>query len=168
VNRRRPTQPDQQPARRPTSAAADATDTPPTPDPGQRRAAALRQAAAAKHQAAVGRAEAGPRRLVKDRADINFRSVAKAAGVSLDFLYTHPELRPRIERLRAQQRASPSPAAPAATPADGNVLRTLASQLTAERARHREKVDSLETRLAAAHGEILTRRRRLHAAGLTD
>ena len=69
----------------------------------QRRADALRRAAQSKHQAATARADAAIRQLIKEKRDINFRSVARAAGVSLDFLYASTELRQRIEKLRAQQ-----------------------------------------------------------------
>jgi hypothetical protein len=123
--------------------------------PADRRIAALRQAAQDKHQQAVQRAEAGIRRLVKEREEINFRAVARAAGVSLDFLYAHADLRKRIETLRGQQRAenqSP-PQAPSAD--DGTVIHALTDALRRERATHRERVQELEQRLAAAHGEIL-------------
>ncbi|MDX3635650.1 DUF6262 family protein [Streptomyces europaeiscabiei] len=75
---------------------------PETVPPADRRIAALRQAAQNKHQLAVQRAEAGIRRLVKRGEEINFRAVARAAGVSLDFLYAHTDLRKRIETLRSQ------------------------------------------------------------------
>ncbi|MFB7223810.1 DUF6262 family protein [Streptomyces sp. NPDC056227] len=61
------------------------------------------RAAQDKHQQAVQRAEAGIRRLTKESEEINFRTVACAAGVSLDFLYAHTDLRKRIETLRGQQ-----------------------------------------------------------------
>ena len=54
-------------------------------------------------QAATKRAEAALRKLIKSGEEINFRAVAAAAGVSVDFLYRHPELRARIEHLRSRQ-----------------------------------------------------------------
>ena len=83
---------------------------------GERRADALRRAAQAKRQAAITRADTAIRKLVKNREEITFRSVARAAGVSLDFLYGNDDLRERIEKLRAQQTARPArePAAAAA------------------------------------------------------
>ncbi|MGW3627190.1 DUF6262 family protein [Streptomyces sp. NPDC000880] len=101
------------------------------------------------------RAEAGIRRLIKESEEINFRAVARAAGVSLDFLYAHTDLRQRIETLRGQQRTenqSP-PQAPSAD--DGTVIHALTEALRRERTTHRERVQELEQRLAAAHGEIL-------------
>ena len=77
-----------------------------------RRARALRQAAQAKRQAAVTRAETAIRTLIKGKQEINFRSVARAAAVSLDFLYGNDDLRTRIEKLRDQQKARPVPDAP--------------------------------------------------------
>ena len=69
----------------------------------ERRAEVLRQAAQAKHTAATKRAEAALRTLIKAGEEINFRTVASTAGVSVDFLYRHPELRARIEHLRSRQ-----------------------------------------------------------------
>jgi hypothetical protein len=135
----------------------------------ERRAAALRNAAEAKHAAALQRAETGLRRLLTDGAEINFRSVSRAGSVSLDFLYAQPELRRRIEGLRAQQQATvrPSRAEPEPDPnCNGNVLRTLTAQLKAERSARLEQVRDLEAKLASAHGEILRLRRLVEGAGL--
>jgi len=128
---------------------------PETTAPADRRIAALRQAAQDKHQKAVQRAEAGIRKLVKQGEEINFRSVARAADVSLDFLYTHADLRKRIETLRGQQRAEErSPTQPPSAD-DGTVIHTLTEALRRERTAHRGRVQELEERLATAHGEIL-------------
>ncbi|WP_327248982.1 DUF6262 family protein [Streptomyces sp. NBC_01320] len=138
---------------------------PQTVPPADRRIAALRQAAQDKHQQAVQRAEAGIRKLIKEGEQINFRAVARAAGVSLDFLYAHTDLRKRIETLRGQQRAEdrPPPQAPSAD--DGTVIHTLTEALRRERATHRERVQGLEQRLAAAHGEILRLQRVIQSHG---
>ncbi len=162
---RRPAKPATAPAaasaRQPKPRAA----TPAEPTPADRRAAVLRDAANAKHDAAVRRAEAGLRKLIKDGADINFRAVARAGSVSLDFLYAQPQLRARVERLRDQQ-LSARPAARRAEPDpdEGNVVRTLGAQLRAERAKRQDQVHDLEAKLAAAHGEILRLSRMLDAA----
>lgn len=42
-------------------------------------------------------------RLKKEELKINFNTVSIEAGVSKPFLYTHPELRDKIERLRRQE-----------------------------------------------------------------
>ncbi len=123
------------------------------------RADVLRQAAAAKRAAATARAEAGLRKLIKDDADINFRAVASTAGVSVDFLYRHAELRARIEHLRSRQQAKP-PASPdtlESPGADTNVVATLTAKLRDARS----EVADLKAQLAVAHGELLMLRRQL-------
>jgi hypothetical protein len=133
----------------------------------ERRAAALRQAAQAKHQAAVTRTETAIRALIKDKQDINFRSVARAGGVSLDFLYGNDDLRTRIEKLRDQQKARPVPdLGPERT--DGNdIVHILTEKLRLERDTRRTTVSRLEEQLAAAHGELLRLRRLLQQHGIS-
>ena len=129
----------------------------------------LKAAAARRHQAAVTRAEAGLQKLTRSGQQITFRGVARAAGVSLEFLYNHPELRSRIEHLRAQQQTTAAPARPAADPGPASqassVVRTLTAELTASKASHRAEVEQLRQALAAAHGENLLLRRRLGNPG---
>ncbi len=126
--------------------------------PGRRRAQALRRAAQSKREAATARAESAIRQLIKERQEINFRAVARAGGVSLDFLYANSELRGRIERLRAQQAARPTaPAAPVTS--DGSIVHVLTARLRDERAARRTAERDLEQRIAAAQGEILRLRR---------
>jgi hypothetical protein len=134
-------------------------DRPAQPGAAERKAEALRAAASSRHAEALARADNGLRKLVKDDAEINFRAVARASAVSLNFLYEQPELRRRIESLRSQQRAAtpasrPRPEAPDQS-SPNNMVRVLAGQLKAERARHLEQTRELEERLAAAHAEIL-------------
>jgi hypothetical protein len=134
---------------------------------GERRAEALRRAAQAKRQAAVTRAETAIRKLIKDRQEINFRSVARAAGVSLDFLYGNDDLRQRIEKLRTQQNQRPAPK-PAPQAADDNdIMHILTARLRQERDARRTAVSGLEEQLAAAHGELLRLRRLLQQHGLS-
>ena len=134
----------------------------------QRRADALRRAAQAKRQAATARAEAGIRKLVKNQQEITFRAVARAGGVSLDFLYARPDLRGRIESLRAQQAAKTqeTPARAEAAEAGGSIVSVLTKKLHQERAARRAAIQDLEQRLAAAHGELLRLRRRLQQHGI--
>ena len=125
----------------------------------------LKAAAARRHQAAETRAEAGLQKLTRSGQQITFRGAAKAAGVSLEFLYNHPQLRSRIEHLRAQQQTTAPPARPAPDPGAASqassVIRTLTAELTDSKARHRAEVEQLRQALAAAHGENLLLRRRL-------
>jgi Family of unknown function (DUF6262) len=132
-------------------------DTTPT---DQARAQTLRRAAAAKHQAAISRAEAGIRRLTKAGQPVTFRGVASAGGVSVDFLYRHPELRMRIERLRNQQRKhSGQPTATDLTPR-GEQHSNVVSTLTARLAETRRELTTVKEQLAIAQGELLALRRR--------
>jgi hypothetical protein len=134
---------------------------------GERRAAALRQAAQAKRQAAVTRTETAIRSLVKNQQDINFRSVARAAGVSLDFLYGNDDLRTRIEKLRDQQKACPA-RDPGPERADSSdIVHILTEKLRLERDTRRTTVGQLEEQLAAAHGELLRLRRLLQQHGIS-
>lgn len=122
----------------------------------------LRRAAQAKHAAATARAEQGLRQMIRRGDPVTFRGLAQTAGVSLDFLYRHPELRRRVEQLRDQQRATPPPAPEKADPDQpSSVIRTLTGQLTDLKRRHREEVTQLRQALEAAHGEIIELRRRL-------
>ena len=124
----------------------------------QDRIATLRQAAAAKRQAAVARAETGIRTLTKTGQPITFRAVAAAGGVSADFLYRHAGLRARIERLRGQQTA-PASREPRHDPGNGaapSVVATLTARLT----ELRRELAETRAQLAAAHGELLALRRR--------
>jgi len=126
----------------------------------------LRRAATAKRRAAHDRADDGLRRLVKNGRPITFASVAAEAGVSKDFLYRNADLRSRIEQLRGQQ-DSPAPVSPSAREEQteiSSIVRTLTFKLTQERAEHRRELAELREALAAAHGQLLTLRRRL---GLT-
>jgi Family of unknown function (DUF6262) len=130
----------------------------------ERRATALRQAAQAKQHAAVARAETAIRALIKNHQEINFRSVARAAGVSLDFLYGNDDIRSRIEKLRNQQKTRPAPA-PSHEHAD-NSVHILTEKLRRERDARRTSVSQLEEQLAAAHGELLRLRRLLQQHGI--
>ena len=122
----------------------------------------LRQAAAAKSAAAKARAEDGLARMSRRGDLITFRGLAQAAGVSLDFLYSTPDIRRRVEKLRAQQNSAARPALslPADPDQPGSVIRTLTTQLADLKRRHRDEVNALKQALEAAHGENLELRRR--------
>ncbi len=122
----------------------------------------LRQAAAAKSAAAKARAENGLTQMSRRGDPITFRGLAQVAGVSLDFLYRTPEIRSRVEQLRSRQHTTPpAPSLPADPDQPGSVIRTLTTQLTELKRRHRDEVNALKQALEAAHGENLELRRRL-------
>ena len=123
----------------------------------QDKIATLRQAAAAKREAATARAETGIRKLTKTGQPVTFRGVAAASGVSVDFLYRHPELRARIERLRGHQPA-PGGRPPASEPGNPGASSVVAT-LTARLAELRRELAETKAQLATAHGELLALRR---------
>ncbi len=122
----------------------------------QDRIATLRRAAAAKRDAAVARAEAGIRKLTKAGQPVTFRAVAAAGGVSVDFLYRHPGLRARIERLRSHK---PAPAGHAPGEPGNPAASSVVATLTARLAELRRELAETKAQLAAAHGELLALRR---------
>jgi Family of unknown function (DUF6262) len=122
----------------------------------------LRKAAASKSAAARARAEAGLQQMTRRGDQITFRGLAQAAGVSLDFLYRTPDIRRRVEQLRAQPQATPpTPAVPAGADQPSSVVRTFTAQLSEPKRRHRDQVNALKQALEAAHGHNLELRRRL-------
>jgi len=123
----------------------------------------LRAAAQRKHQAAVARATAALDALDRDGSGITFRGLARAADVSVDFLYRSP-LRERIEQLRAERHSAPPPSRSvelSTALTQSNVVRALTAQITELRQRHRAETERLQAALAAAHGENLELRRQL-------
>lgn len=124
----------------------------------------LVQAAKARHDAAVAKAQCALRQLSGRGQQITFASVAREAGVSTDFLYRHPELRNTITSLRTptSRPTSVDDAEPSssATTAAVQALSSRMKQLIRE---HQEEVRTLQRALATAHGENLLLRRRLAA-----
>jgi hypothetical protein len=112
----------------------------------------LAQAANARHQRAVERAERALRDLDRESAAISFQSVAQRAGVSRQWLYTQPALRAEIERLR-QQRPTLSDGVPSRQRATEASLRQRLETLRAENQRLREENAGLKTELAIAYGQ---------------
>ncbi len=132
----------------------------------QDRIAMLRQAAAAKREAAAARAETGIRKLTRAGQPVTFRAVAAAGGVSVDFLYRHPGLRARIERLRGRQPA-PAGKTPPGEPGSPGASSVVAT-LTARLAELRRELADTKAQLAAAHGELLALRRHPGNAAPSD
>ncbi len=131
-----------------------------------RRVATLTAAARAKSQAKTKAAEQAIRALVKRGQPVTFQAVQREAGVSHAFLYGHPDLRGRIERLRAQAR--PAPAQPEPETTDNTIIVTLTSQITRLRQQHHQEVQALRAALEQAHGENLQLRRELARHGQTS
>ena len=149
-----------------TISSAARADLPGTTTAAQRRADALRHAARAKRQAATARAEAGLRQLIKNNQEISFRAVARAGGVSLDFLYASPDLRGRIESLRTRQAARTPVSKPGPASDDHSVIDALTLKLREERSARLAAVRELDDKLSATHGELLRLRRLLQQHGI--
>ena len=130
-----------------------------------RRVAVLTAAAKAKTAAKTTAAEQAIQALVKRGEPVTFQAVQRQAGVSHAFLYAHPELRPRIEHLRAQARpprVEPTPPDPEST-----LVLALTSQINHLKRQHRHEVQALRAALEQAHGENLQLRRELTRLGWT-
>ena len=132
-------------------------------DARTKRTAALTAAAKAKSHAKTKDAERAIRTLVKRGEPITFQAVQREAGVSHAFLYNHPDLRGRIERLRAQASPIPAPATP--SDAESTLVLALTSQITHLKTKHRHEVQALRDALEQAHGENLDLRRELARCG---
>jgi hypothetical protein len=124
----------------------------------------LQKATAARTAGAIARAQAALDAMTRDGEPVTFRGVAARAGVSLDFLYRNAQTRFRIEQLRTARQASPRPGHAGKTSPDepGSVVRTLTTQLTDLKRRHREEITELRKALEQAQGENLQLRRRLN------
>ena len=111
----------------------------------------LRDAARQRHATAVDRAERALRDLDGEGAVVNFQAVATRARVSRQWLYTQPEIRAEIQRLR-QSTPAASTAVPARQRASDASLRQRAESLRAENQRLREENAALKDELALAYG----------------
>ena len=120
---------------------------------------ALREAAQARHDATLRRAEATLRTLVRHGAPITFRGFADAAGVSRSWLYRQPQLREQIEQLR-QQRSS---RAPKVAPAERASTESLRQQIHA----YREEIARLSKENQALYEQLARKLGADRAAAVT-
>jgi hypothetical protein len=130
-----------------------------------KRIAVLTAAAKAKSAAKTQAAEQGIRALVKRGQPITFQAVQREAGVSHAFLYNHPDLRGRIEHLRAKARPNTTPTAAPDPDNESAVVLALTAQIRELQRRHRHDVATLRDALEQAHGENLDLRRQLARRG---
>lgn len=117
------------------------------PDPIE----ALREAAQARHDATLRRAEATLGTLVRHGAPITFHGFAEMAGVSRSWLYRQPQLRAQLEQLR-QQRSSRAPTVPSAERATSDSLRQQIHTYREEIARLSKENQALYEQLARKLG----------------
>jgi hypothetical protein len=116
-------------------------------------------AAARRHELTRSKAIQAIRGLDHAGSAVTFQTVAQAAGVSRSWLYTQPDIRAEIQRLRGLRRRAPQTPLPAhQRGSDASLLR----RLEAVNARNRELAEEnqqLRHQLAHALG-------RLRAAGI--
>jgi len=112
----------------------------------------LRAAAERRSGDAVARGWAALAELARRGDQVTFQAVAREAGVSRQWLYTHPELRAEIERVRATHAGQTGPRVPLAERASDASLRQRIESLLDENRSLRKDVGELREELALAYG----------------
>ncbi|MDT5055218.1 MAG: hypothetical protein QOJ56_2821 [Mycobacterium sp.] len=111
----------------------------------------LKAAAARRHQHTRARAIAAMHELDRTSGALTFDSVARHAGVSRSWIYTQPDIKDEIHRLRAQQHRAPIPSSQRASDS------SLRQRLELAATRNRELADEnqrLRRQLAHALGQL--------------
>ena len=111
----------------------------------------LREAAQARHDATLRRAEDTLRQLTKNGGPITFRRVAEEAGVSRAWLYRQDQLRRQIDQLRGTPTSRTS-SVPIAERATADSLRQQLRAYRSEIARLRLENQDLRQQLARQLG----------------
>jgi hypothetical protein len=84
---------------------------------------------------------------------VNFAAVAAIASVSRQFLYTNPDLREEIDRLRGEQRTTLPRTAVEERASDASIRTRLRAALD-DNQRLREQNARLREELSVAHGTV--------------
>jgi hypothetical protein len=117
-----------------------------------------------RHELTRSKAIQALRELDRAGTPVTFETVARTAAVSRSWLYTQPDLRAEIERLRQTTRRSPHPEIPADQRTSDPSLRR---RLEAALARNRELTEDnarLRRQLARALGEERAETRTRHTS----
>ena len=119
----------------------------------------LREAAQARHEATLRRAESALQRMAKRGDPVTFNRVAEAAGVSRSWLYRQPTLRQEIDRLRdASATRSGLPSVErASTDSLRQQLHTYREEITRLRTENQELREQLARHLGAARTAAVRR-----------
>ena len=115
-------------------------------------AAPLARAAARRHELTRAKAVQALRELDRAGTPVTFAATATAAGISRSWLYTQPDIRDQIQRLRDTRNGKPADAIPAGQRATEASLR---ARLTAVLQRNQALADEnarLRRQLACALG----------------
>jgi hypothetical protein len=119
----------------------------------------LREAAQARHEVTLRRAESVLQRMAKRGDPVTFNRVAETAGVSRSWLYRQPTLRQEIDRLR--DASASRPGLPSAERASTDSLRqqlhTYREEITRLRTENQELREQLARHLGAARTAAVTR-----------
>lgn len=121
----------------------------------------LRDAAQARHEATLRRAEHTVERLARRGEPVTFRRVAEAAEVSRSWLYRQDELREQIDQLRDHSATRARAAVPSAERATADSLRqqlhTYRAEITRLRGENQVLREQLARRLGAERTAAITR-----------
>jgi hypothetical protein len=130
--------------------------------------AALAESARRRHHDAIDRARRVLRAAEATGEPITYAKIAAAAGVSRSWLYTQPEIRAAIERLRDDNGRSTAVSVPTQ---QRTSAASLVRRLEAAHRRNQElsrEVAELRDQLAAAHGELRAARHRPVDSSVVD
>lgn len=112
----------------------------------------LREAAQARHEHTLARAEDAIRRQTRRGGTVTYRSLAEAAGVSRSWLYRQESLRQQIDQLRNTS-AARQPVMPPAERATADSLRQQLHTYRAEITRLKAENQELREQLARQLGD---------------
>jgi hypothetical protein len=116
----------------------------------ERNTSGIKAAAQKKRQDAFEKTENAIKTLIREKKPINFESIAQTAGVTRVWLYNQPELRGRIETLRAQQ--SPKKSIPKSQSASDASKDTIIKTLRQRLRKIEEENKELQKRIEVAYG----------------
>ena len=125
----------------------------------------LRNAARRRSADAVARARAAIEELASSGEQVSFQAVARRAGVSRQWLYTRPELRAEIERIRTARAGRSGPSVPPPERSSEASLRQRVASLLEENRHLRTQVGELRDELALAYGHQRETRASLGQSG---
>lgn len=112
----------------------------------------IKAAAQKKRQEAFARTDEAIKKLLREKQPINFETVREAANVTRAWLYRQPELRSRIETLRAQQ--VPKGQLPPELRASDESKNTLIAELRKQNKELRLEIQKLKRELEDAYSQI--------------